>query len=220
MPVYKCPEGDSKSYKCSYCSKPFKSRQSKYQHHKFCLHKPDVKPKPESKDLSEIDKLKQQLQEKDEILKEREKVIENLKSSKLINIEQMNVYINAFGEEKMDYITNNKMKEMLKNGPINAISNLLKEIHFNPDHHENHNIYIPNKKHNLARIYDGKQWIYKKKREAIENLTDKALNILSDKNTKIENINDKYYNGDKKTIDRIHSDTEIVLLNESKKFVK
>ena len=106
MPVYKCPESEDKIYKCLYCNKPFKSRQSKYQHHKCCK-----KNNEKKESISEIDKLKLKIQEQEEILKQKHEEIENLKSSKMINIEQMNVYINAFGEEKTDYITNHKMKK-------------------------------------------------------------------------------------------------------------
>ena len=46
-----------------------------------------------------------------------------------------------------------------------AYQSSLKYIHFHPEHKENHNIKIPNKKQPYAQIYNGKDWEYKKKKQ-------------------------------------------------------
>ena len=56
--------------------------------------------------------------------------------------------------------------------------------------------------------------LYKKK-EAIANMANKALTIIEDQNNpKFEKIKDDYLNNNTKTVNRIHSDTEIMILNQ------
>ena len=43
-------------------------------------------------------------------------------------------------------------KDIVENNPMNSVPKLLKEIHFNPEHNENHNIYIPNKKQHKKEL--------------------------------------------------------------------
>ena len=47
--------------------------------------------------------------------------------------------------------SDNLMKKMLLKGS-NSIPSLIKQIHFNPEHPENHNIRIKNKKLKFAEI--------------------------------------------------------------------
>ena len=98
----------------------------------------------------------------------------------------------------------------------------MREIHFNEEHSENHNIYIPNKKQGFAKIYDGENWILTKKKDAIDDMTYKAFNLISDtenidENDKVAKIREKYEDGDKKTINRIKDDTEMMILNNQQK---
>ena len=62
--------------------------------------------------------------------------------------------INAFGKNT-SYITAEYLTKLIKDGPIETIPKLLEHIHFNPDHTENHNIKIPNRKQGYAEIYNG-----------------------------------------------------------------
>ena len=55
-------------------------------------------------------------------------------------------------------------------------------------------------------------------------MTNKALEIMTDNdepvNKKLEIIKNDYINGDKKTMSRIHEDTELMILNEGENISK
>lgn len=132
------------------------------------------------------------------------------------------IILNAFGKEDVNYITLEKINKLIKGGPLNVVPKLLREIHFNGEHNENHNIYIPNKKQGFAKIYDGENWVLTKKKDVIEDMTYKAFNLISDtknvdENEKVSKIKEKYEVGDKKTINRLKDDTEMMILNNQAK---
>ena len=183
-----------------------------------------------NKELEHKDK---QLSNKDNEIAELRKQVEMLilSNSKPSHIEGdavinniYNISLNAFGNEKTEYITSNFIQKITSIAPMNSVPNLLKEIHFNPEHKENHNIYIPNKKQSFAKIWDGNKWILTRKKEVIEDMTNKALEIMTDNdepvNKKLEIIKNDYINGDKKTMSRIHEDTELMILNEGENISK
>ena len=222
-------------YQCKYCNKYLNSRQGRYAHHKICKGKDnplnsslepsyisDSTLSQDSKDLI-INQQARQL----EIMKGQIEVLLNQNSTPNIqNIQgdqnNVNFYINAFGKENIEYITGNIIQKLITHEPMNSVPKLLQNIHFHPNHTENHNIYIPNKKDSLAKIYDGTKWVYRKKKEAIEDMANKALIIMeeSDNTNNIATIKEQYFDGDKKTVNRIHEDTEIMILNEGKNILK
>ena len=99
--------------------------------------------------------------------------------------------INSFGKENLDYISNDYINKLIESGPLNSIPTLLKYIHFNPEHKENHNVKISNKKENLAQIFNGISWEYRDKKETISDMSDRAFNII---NTHYQNGNNSYMN--------------------------
>ena len=54
----------------------------------------------------------------------------------------------------------------------------MKTIHFNPNHPENHNIKISNKKQKYANVYNLGNWEFKNKKDVIENIVDNGFNII------------------------------------------
>ena len=90
---------------------------------------------------------------------------------------QQNVFINAHGQENLDYITSKYLNNLLKI-PYGAVPKLLKDIHFHPEHPENCNIRITNKKLRYAKVWENNKWRIKDKKEIIENMVDKGFNII------------------------------------------
>ena len=96
-------------------------------------------------------------------------------------------------------------------------------IHFNPEHIENQNVKIPNKKDSFAKVYDGTKWEYKDKNETIENMTDKAYGIINShydqgSNKYIDDMTQKLAQKDKETLKKIQKDTEVMILNKQSKW--
>lgn len=142
------------------------------------------------------------------------------------NIEnQINIQINGLGEENLDYITPEYIY-MLAKGPNQAIPKLLKNIHFNPNHPENWNVELKNKKLPYVKVYDDKQqkWLLKDKKDTITTLVEHGYNIIDDNLPETENnsemknyvkFSERYDNDDKELLRRLNKNVELLLMNKS-----
>ena len=228
-------------YSCEYCGTHLSKKCHLYRHYKTCKKKKDYPKTPcfhFGKLLEENDKKELEDENTNKLLEEKEQQIEELKkkveeltqnksgsTNNIQNIQNVenatinnyNIYLNAFGEEKIDYITKKIIKQLVSREPLNSVPKLIEHIHFNPEHSENHNIYIPNKKQSFANIYNGEKWVLKNKKAVIEDMTSKAFDIINDNtediNPSIDKIKEEYDDGDKKIQGRLHNDTELVILN-------
>ena len=153
---------------------------------------------------------------------EIEKLLEKV-GNNITNIQnQQNIFVNNHGNENLDYI-NSSTLGYLVNIPFGALPKLLKIIHFNPKHPENHNIKITNKKLPYASIYKDSKWVLTDKKEVIDNILDKGFNLLEDHyehnnthNEKYEKFKVQYEEGDKKLKKQLDKDIEITIINECK----
>ena len=97
-----------------------------------------------------------------------------------------NLKINCLGDEDTSYITNDFLNKVIKN-PFIGIPKLVELIHFNPEHPENNNIKIINKKEPYLDYFNGNVWKTANKSKVISDviiskniITDKHLNNLDD----------------------------------------
>ena len=131
-----------------------------------------------------------------------------------------NITLNAFGKEDTTYIDSALIKNLIKTGPMNSIHKLLKYSHFNPDHIENHNILIPNRKSSFAKIFDGEDWQISDKKQTIDHMTDTAYAMINEHYTgdlyHMNNFIEKYNDADVPTNKKIYKDTELMILNNQK----
>jgi len=151
----------------------------------------------------------------DELRKQVELLLRNQGSNNITF--NTNIVLNAFGKENTSYITSDYVKLLINNGPIQSIPKLLEHIHFNPEHVENHNIQIPNKKEAYAKIFNGTKWEISDRKRAIRDMTDKAYDILTKHyigGNEYMNKFQKQYDDDNKVLNkRINKDTEIMIIN-------
>lgn len=210
------------AYVCENCHKSFSSRQSKYQHKKFCKKICKIEKKKDFDKSSEIIRLmEERLSAKDMIIEELKGQIEVLlKNQGSNNVHTTNQYIliNSFGNENTSYITPKIVNKLISNGPLTTIPKLLEYIHFNPEHKENHNVKIPNKKQNYAQIYNGKEWEYRDKRRTIRDMSDRAYNIINSyykigTNNYMDKFRQNYERSEKTIFKRVYRDTEMMILN-------
>ena len=212
---------DEEEHYCKYCGQIFKHRQSKWKHEKKCTKKNVL--------ANKCSRLEQQNKEKDkaiEVLKAQMEIIMEKVGSQVHNHNTtnytINVVLNAFGSETTDYLTGNKVRQILQQGgAIDSIPRLLKAIHFNPDHIENQNVIIPSRKDNVAKIWDGNKWVLKAKETTINEMTDKAYNLINEHydegNKQYDDFTDRYANNDKIVKKRVTQDTELMIINSAKK---
>ena len=200
------------SHVCEYCGEIFTRHQNYYRH---------KKERCKEKDSYTVKELEIMVDERDKMINELKLQIGTLldKVGTTTNNTTFNFVVNAFGNEDTSYIGNTFIQDLIKSGPYNSIPKLLQEIHFHPEHIENQNIKIPNKKLQVAQIFNGVKWEYKNKKETIKNMSDKAYGILNKHydsttdNVYMDQFKKNYESGDKDTIKKIKETTELTILN-------
>ena len=215
----------TKQFSCEFCQKTFSRSDSLTRHKKkYCL-------KYKKKFGSDIlfENMKKELEkvklEKEIMLNEMDKLIEKVGDTNIQN-QQINIHINNFGTENIDYINEKFIKTLLEM-PYKALPKLIKNIHFNPNHPENHNIMITNKKLPFIRIWKDNKWEVHDKHQVLNNMVDNGFNILDDKyqeseydlelNKKniLEEFKDKFNENDKNLLKHLNKDVELLIINNS-----
>lgn len=226
---------NKKLYFCKYCKKKFKYRQSKSRHEKNCKYKTVVTCIDNNNNLSEqdyIESLKNQIvelcKEKEEYRKKMDKKFDEIHKEKMNLIDKVGnniqININSYGNENINYITQDVIKNLIK-APFGAVPKLIKHIHCNPNHPENHNVKITNKKMKLISVKRENKWEFMDKNDLLEDIVDKGYNILdteydnidlsNKESERYERFKDKYINGDKKLSKSLKRATELNILNNT-----
>ena len=213
---------------CSICNKKFAFHSGLYKHNLKCKNNTIVDiNKPENLEKENIELHKKNM----ELSKELED-LKNNKNNTIIktNIENQhnNIIINCFGNENLDYITDKVILHCMER-IYGSIPLLIEKIHFDPDHPENHNVQIPNKKLPHAKIMNHKrEWQIVQKKDAIDNMIDIGYNMLDEtfqekghelpehKQKHFRNFQDNYEEGNKKTQKDIRNSVEEVIIKRDR----
>lgn len=212
-------ENISQDLDCIYCGKKFTRKDNLTRHLQNRCVVLRMHIDTEKEELKQkVENLEKQL------INKTDNVINNINNS--VNTQINNITINGFGNENISYITGDLINKYLEL-PYSAVPNLLETIHFNPEHPENHNLKITNKKEPFAKVYEDKKWILKNKNDIIEYIRDKAKMLLD--NYRDEDIHSDFKNNcynefssrleseDKELIRKIFKDIELLILNNSDK---
>ena len=227
-------------FHCEFCENSFSTGSNLKKHLRVCKSKPLKTTNDELIEFLKVQSEKYEIQikmmemreqerekkweQRESILRyEIEKLLEKV-GTNITHIEnQNNIFINNHGSENLDYINASKLGYLI-NIPFGALPKLIKIIHFNPNHPENHNIKITNKKLPYASVYKDSKWVLTDKKEVIDNILDKGFNLLDDHyeynntvpNSKYETFKEEYEEGNKKLKKQLNKDMELVILNECK----
>lgn len=214
-------------HKCK-CGKVFSYRQSLYLHKKSCTIIIEDEDVETSKTLT-VDE-RQVYEEEIEELKQE---IERLKAEKSVtnnnqNIETQNnihIHINAFGNENIDYITDNTKLRCIKH-ITQSIPMLVSKIHFNPKHPENHNIKITNHRLPFVKVLnENKEWKYEDKERTVSNIITKSYTMLEityegykdeipeSTQRNFEIFQNQYNENDNKTMKNLNKNVEMIMMN-------
>jgi len=201
----KVSQSESISYKCNFCSKEYKHKQSKWSHEQKCKNKINelCKLKEENKqrelelqikkEEKEILKLKLKLEKSNKVdnitlkklnkkLLERHNLIKNSTINSHNNI-QNNVVNNfqlvGFGKEEVVELLSNKEKKLIMNAKYGCLEKLVETIHCGK-YNQFKNIIITNMKDQYMYKYDdGKgQFILSTKNEVLNSLINYRLDDL------------------------------------------
>ena len=222
------PNESKPKYECKHCNKCYSTNSNLHKHLKKCKLR-FVLIGGEYKDPKDLI-IENLLNEKKSLTKSIGKLLDrvgnvtnNITNN---NNQQQNIYINNHGNENLDYINQQYLNNLIKS-PYGALPKLLKNIHFHPEHPENYNVIITNKKLKYAKVWDGVKWKLQDKTEIIKNMVDKGFNIIegqfltnckdleSQKNKNYTQFQKLYDNGDKKLHKELEKDTEMLILNNS-----
>jgi hypothetical protein len=151
---------------CEFCSSSFKSPQSKYYHKQHCKAK-DEKIATQER----IALLEKEVHRLNQVVNSKVSNVNNTQNN--INI-QINVRDFAMSENTT-YLDKSFLLECFKDMDLVKV---LEEIHFNPEHPENHNVRIKNVKQNLMEYVNDGKWVVKKKDEVLEHLIMNGYRVL------------------------------------------
>ena len=235
---------DDAKYKCL-CGKTYKSTQSLYQHRRKCnaiLNNDTLENGNYCSEfqilLKENREMKERLKEMDKLRKQVETLIGNTgkniasnsnstigNQNNIQNQQNVNITVNSFGSENIDHITDQIICKLIKTAPFTCVPQLIEKIHFDPEHPENHNIKITNKKLNYAEIVKNNKWVTANKKKVIDDVIQKSYDILDEKyndnkeeisdkrKERFENFQEKFENEDESLRKNMKNDVDLLLIN-------
>ncbi len=191
--------------KCEYCNKLFTLKSNLVRHIKICKIK------------------KTNLEEENKILKEKLAIAEEALSKKpniTINNNNVNIILAPWNNPKLPDDINRYYRDSVKKIFL-AVPTLIKYIHFNAEHPENHNICIKNGRNKVAKVYNGSEWESIDEDQLIQTLItdyEQTLEDFSDTNgleytEKYQEIKDR--DTEEKVYDDLHNEVKRVIYDRN-----
>ena len=171
------------TYVCNFCQKQYSTIFNFNKHLKKC-----------SDAIEESKKMQNEYLEKSSL--DDEKITIESLVSRIKELEDtprtqtnINITINAYGKENLNFISDKHIVNLLTSlNHANMIPKLVKDIHCNPAHPENMNVYKPNKKDEYVMIFDGHQWTIDDGKKVIGKMINDKVAFLDDRLYNMSNI--------------------------------
>jgi len=220
------------------CGKTYLSKKSLELHKKKCScvstsinTKKDVDTKIDEMEqkLKDFEKEREEMKAQISLLLDKQAGTTTNTNSNNTNIENqnntINININAFGSENTDYLDDQAILQCIDR-VYKSIPALLQKIHFDPQHPENHNIKITNKKLPYASVMGNNQrWKTMDRKDAIDKMVNNGYYMLDEKyevnkekfdprkQKNFEGFKDKFETEEKNTMKMVKGDVEMMVLN-------
>ncbi len=193
--------------KCEHCDKIFTFKSNLYRHLKICKVKKT--------------NLEKELVKKDEKIKDLETQLAQ-KPNTIIGTQNNTININLapWNDPLLPRDVERYYRESVKKIFL-AVPTLIKFIHFNTDHPENHNICIRNGRSKTAKVYNGKEWETIDEDQLIATLIADYEQTLEDySDTKKLSFTKKYQeikdrDGEDKVYDDLHNEVKRVIYDRN-----
>jgi len=201
-------------YECEYCDATFKHNNNKYRHQKYSC-KARINQERILQEMKENHRLELIQRDKriDDLSKKLDKAMErigNITNNNTVNnnnhSRNLNITINAYGNEDISYLKDGDWLKMLTN-PKDSIVNLFLETHFNPEHPENTNIRLRNRNSKFLEVHDGDNWKNKVKKKMLNEIADDKQGILDDKFARSDDIQNTMSDKQKVNHEVYHDET-------------
>ena len=176
-------QNGSNTYFCNWCKTLYKHKHHLTRHMKTCKHKKLT--------LESIEKYEKRIDNLQEIIKDIKKDSSEPKIVNITNNTNNFLYVdnsittineiklNPFGKESIAHITTEVLQKALQKPHLGLI-NLIKEVHFNDDVPENHNIQMINKREPYVQVFNGEKWEKQDKKVTIQNMIASKKDIMDD----------------------------------------
>lgn len=219
-------EENSHKHKCI-CGKSYLHRQSLFNHRKTCTYTPcEETVKEPDEDLASLKTEMEELKEELKQLK-AEKSVTNNNNTTNNNTTNNNITINlnTHGKENIDYLSQTDLMKSVSR-VFNSVPDLIWKIYFNPNHPENHNVIITDRRSPYINVFTkDKKWKLANKRATIGSMIDSSYMMLDEtfENNKSEfsttiqdgfkRFQDKFEKSEKKTMKEINKEVDMVIMN-------
>lgn len=234
-------------FQCKVCYRYFTTNSNCESHRKACIvsNSSAIYMKDNTKDSSTtlVNTLLQTIQKRDkqinELRKQVEILIEKTSTNNTTNniqtqnnIENQVIVVNSFGNENIEHITDQIICRLIQTAPFTCVPQLIEKIHFDPEHPENHNIKITNKKMNYAEIVKNNKWVTANKKKVIDDVIQKSYNLLDEtysdnkdvmserRQERFESFQDKFEDQDDNLHRNIKNDVDLILINGTNEIYK
>ena len=188
----------NKAYYCIYCNYQFNKKGNLNRHYNTCKEK-RVKDKN--------GQITNDQENNNNCNEEKYTLIQNNYncSNNSNNFSNNSIIINNYGKEDLSYLTNSDLTNYVKNLPPGVIK-FIEKVHFHPQHPENRNLRITNKKESLIQVRKKNKWMFEDKMITINNLLSEKYQLLE--NHLSELGENDITNKDKRVIERFRNNYE------------
>jgi len=174
---------DDIMYLCNWCRAPYKYKNNWNRHIKTCSHR-----KMTLENIKSYEKKIDHLQEEIKEIKNNKmsvpivNITNNTNNflyvdNRITNINQ--IKLNPFGKESIAHITTEVLQKALQKPHLGLI-NLIKEVHFNNNVPENHNVQLINKREPYLQVFNGEKWEKQDKKATIQNMIASKKDLMDD----------------------------------------
>ena len=164
-----------KEYSCDYCNRNYKHKYHLTRHLKTCKIR---KEKDEIKSLEEeMEEMRSEIQR---LKEEKVPTVNNTNCNNITNVTNVNIMLNDYGEENVNFLKHSKYKQIIKQILGNGVLGLQQYIKYkycNPHQPENFTIKYTNKKRNDLFIRSNNEWTTRDKNEIMDELYNRDGNV-------------------------------------------
>ena len=134
------------------------------------------------------------------------------------NITNNVIQLNAYGKENTDYITKESINKYLEI-PCEAAVRIIKDIHFNKNHPENHNIKIKTEHNKKLYMFAGEKWVIHDVGQAVKDIHRQSMELVKTKMNNEHKSSNYYtfksYNENDRTKKDVLKNTECLIRNRA-----